>query len=87
MSLSILSFLCVKHLILHVGSPMEVSEDSHSNEALEPEKPPRGNETPQPKLSPRVAETLQPPMQYLDRASDSGSSVGRSYSSASSTQV
>jgi hypothetical protein len=66
---------------------MEVSEDSHSHEAPEPEKPPRGNETPQPKLSPRVAETLQPPMQYLDRASDSGSSVGRSYSSASSTQV
>jgi hypothetical protein len=66
---------------------MEVSEDSHSHEALEPEQPQRGNETPQPKLSPRVAETLQPPMQYLDRASDSGSSVGRTYSSASSTQV
>jgi hypothetical protein len=34
-----------------------------------------------------VQDTLEPPAQYLDRVSDSGSSVGRSYSSASSTQV
>ena len=40
-----------------------------------------------PELPLKVLETLEPPAQYLDRVSDSGSSVGRSYSSASSTQV
>ena len=61
------------------------SHVEQTDEAAVPELPLKVLETLE--LPPKVLETLEPPAQYLDRVSDSGSSVGRSYSSASSTQV